>query len=338
VFRFSVHPAQVTIGSGIRDAWDFLWLTWRRWAPAVVVLAAAEFLVYLALPSTLVTTDYRYNSFNGTYGFYSSTGASYPSLLAVLVVQTVVGWVFNAIAIGALRNRTMAPGEVVARGLWSIWASILVGAVIMGTVVVVAVISVMLGGLGILALLVAVVILFVLALRWTFATLAIFDGFGPIEGLSESWRLSHESLLRLFGWGLMAALMTLAFSILGVLGGALVTQLGEAATKGVAALAGGIASCFTIFLMAILYESQRARFDPSLYGYPPAPMYPAPFPYPPAGYPGGGYPPAPYPGAPYTGAPAPGWYPAPNQPAPADPSATPPEEAPGQPPETPAAS
>ena len=74
------------------------------------------------------------------------------------------------------------------------------------------------------------------------------------------------------------------------------------------------ASCFIVFMMAALYESERARKDPSLYPIQPMPGYPAPYPtgpygqqpYPTAPYGPGQYPAGPYAPGPWAPQPAPG--------------------------------
>ncbi len=193
------------------------------------------------------------------------------------------------------------------------------------------IVTVLIPPLGILLILIlvfaAIPVTLYLEARLILTGMAIFDGFGPIEGIKESWRLSNGAVMRLLGWGVMAWLISLAFGLLALtvstpLEYSALAPVGQGVSAGITA----VASCFTIYLMAVIYESQRARLDPSLYGPPPAPAYvgwgysgPGP------AWPGApGTPPA-WPGAPGT---PPAWPGAPGTPpawpgAPADPTAIP---------------
>jgi hypothetical protein len=111
-----------------------------------------------------------------------------------------------------------------------------------------------------------------IAIRLVFVNLAVFDGFGPIEAIRESWRISQRSVLRLLGWGLMAFLLGLGFVIVGGLASSPFSATGLAAVgQAASAAVTTTGSCLVVFLMAVLYESQRARSDPTLYGPPPVP-------------------------------------------------------------------
>ena len=166
-----------------------------------------------------------------------------------------------------------------------------------------------------------------LLIRLIFTSLAIFDGFGPIAGIRESWRLSQGSVSRMLGWGALAFLVTIGIGILaGVIAagfdGSGLLAVAEAASAAVT-LTG---SCLIVFMMAVLYESERARKDPTLYpvpawpgygSYPAEPYVPGPAP----AWPARPYAPGPYTAGPYAGGPAPAWPATPY--APADPTAIP---------------
>jgi hypothetical protein len=262
-------------------------------------------------------------------------------------VSLVASWVFYATAIAGLRNRPVTLESVVLRGLLYLVAGILMAVVafvaILAVTILVVVVTVLSPPLGVLLILLlvfaAIPVALYLEARLILTGMAIFDGFGPIEGIKESWRLSNGSVMRLLGWGVMAWLISLAFAILAgvvstpfTLGG--LAPVGQGFSAGVTA----VAACLTTYMMAVIYESQRARLDPTLYGPPPAPAY--------FGYPGPGpawpayqgTPPA-WPGAP--GTPPPGFYPGPNAAGPGWPGApgTPPAwpGAPGTPPAWPGA-
>jgi hypothetical protein len=149
---------------------------------------------------------------------------------------------------------------------------------IIGLVILTAIVTVLVPPLGAILILIevlaAVPVALYLTCRLILTDMAIFDGFGPIEGIRESWRLSNGAVLRLLGWGVMAALITWAFGLIaGMVSlpfsfGAL-APVGQGFSSGMTA----VASCLTIYMMAIIYESQRARLDPTVYGPVPAPAY-----------------------------------------------------------------
>jgi hypothetical protein len=312
MFHFSVHPAAITVTDGVRDAWTFLVGSWRKWLPAVLVLVAIEFLTFLLFVPD-VSSLYHIDTYTGKLVWSPNATDKVPLLVLgyslVAVVSLVVTWILAATAIGGLRNRPVTAEHVVFRGLLSLATSILLGLAAGVAFVVVTIVFVLAPLLGLLALLGLIVGAIYVWIRLSFFSLAIFDGFGPIEGLRESWRLSKGAVLRLLGWGLMASLILFGVEIcvsflalfFRAIGGSAASQ---ATTYSLISLASG----FTVFLMAALYESQRARNDPSLYPYAPMPTYPglyAPGPYPRGPYAAGPYPPGPYAAGPYTPAPYP---------------------------------
>jgi hypothetical protein len=359
-----MHPAAIGITGGVGDAWHFLWVSWRKWVPAAAALAALQFVLYLSLVPDFALL-YSYDRYTGRTVFASDAVERIPPLVASLVaiglLGMVVGWIFYAVAIGGLRNRVLSPTQILVRGLLTLGSGLLVWLAAIAVIVLVAVVLVAAPPMAILLIPAAFVLFIYVEIRLIFAGMAIFDGFGPIEGLRESWRLSQGSVLRLFGWGLMAVLLGWVF---GVVIGLIATPFTLSGNKGVVQAftysAQAMTSCFTVFLMAVLYESQRARFDPTLYPYPPMPAYPGygagpygagpygaapnpPAPYAPAPYAAGPYAAGPYPPAPYGAAPYPPMpsYPAPSAagPNPPGPWALPPyatgpvwPQAPGVPP------
>jgi hypothetical protein len=332
VFRFNTHPAAVSVTEGVQIAFQFLQTTWRRWLPWVAAVAACSFVLYWlfsSLANSVYVDDYTNQVVWGPGAAAKAAGAAVAGLV-YLAVSLVGGWVFAATAICGLRNRPLTPAYVASRGLLALVAGILIA--IAGLVALIAAFMLIvivfelapLVGvvLLLLAILGAIPVAIYLTVRIGFYTLAIFDGFGPIEGIRESWLLSQRSVLRMFGWGLMAYLITAGFSIAGSLVALpfsiALPPLGQAISSVITTTA----SCFTVFMMAVLYESQRARRDPSLYEFTPGPGYPAPYPggpypYAPGPYPVGPYPsaPGPYPVGPYPYAPGPNPSPYPAWPA-----------------------
>jgi hypothetical protein len=323
----------ITVTEGVQDAIGFLGLTWRKWLPMVVIVAGFSALISL-LVGTASTTDLYYTDpytgrviLNDTE-FRHYLAAAFFGGLGTGVLTMVASWVFSATAISGLRNRPVTAGWVAGRGLLALLAGILLGLAI-GAVVVVATILVVIMAvaappLGVLLAVVLILggipILIYLTIRLVFVTLAIFDGFGVIEAMRESWRLSGGAVLRMLGWGIMAWLIELGFTILAGIAAAPFSAGGTNVVASFGASAITLTgSCFTVYMMAVLYESQRARMDPALYGPPPMPFNPYGYSgMPPAGYgnpsapPAGyGYAPPPPVGFSYPGTPAPtapgGW-------------------------------
>jgi len=316
VFRLSKHPEFIDIGNGVQDAFRHLGKTWRIWVPVVVVLAVAAFVLVALFGSISGTgptfSAYTSDSSNGGSTPPPASGTRPPTLgyWLYFLLSTVAGWVFTAIAITGLRNRPLTLSFVVSRGVLTIVAGIVIVLIAIVAAFFVVFTVAIFPLIGLLLLLAAVPVAVYLAIRVIFYNLAIFDGFGPIEGIRESWRLSRNSVLRLFGWGLMAVLIGFGFSILALIVSfpysTAAPPLGQAFSSAVTATG----SCFTVLMMAVLYESQRARLYPYLYGVAPTPAYPA------SGYPTaypsepvwssgpGQYPPGPSGAAPGGGTPA----------------------------------
>jgi hypothetical protein len=328
----------ISVTQGIQDAFRFLGASWRRWLPMVLLISVFTLVIYAVIYSYIGSTDFRslyyVDSYTGKIVFEPDAQSKLWSLvlpglaigLVYLILNVVAGWVFAATAISGLRNRPLTIAGVVERGLWTIVAAIMIAIAALFAIIAWVLVAVIAFPIGVLLVFAAVPVGIYIEIRLIFVSLAIFDGFGPIEGIKEAWRLSNGSVLRMFGWGLMAILITIAFSIAGGLVSAPFTATGAApVAQAMSGAIGLTASCFTVFMMAVLYESQRARMDPNLYGPVPMPMYPG-YGYPqqpPAGYGYPGYPQQPPAGYGYPGYPG---YPAqpPAGPGWANPSAPPP--------------
>jgi hypothetical protein len=191
--------------------------------------------------------------------------AAVPALsLAGLVgglVSLVAGWVLNAIAVAGLRGRPITAEWVLGAGLRAFAAGLLIAIVALLAVVAYGLLAILMGGLLLVTLVILVPIVFYLAIRLLFWTLAIFDGAGVIDGFHVAWDLSRGSVLRMLGWGLLVALLGFGVSLIG---GAFTL-----ATGGIPAIATaisqGLTLTFTMFstiTMAVLYESQRWRMMP----------------------------------------------------------------------------
>jgi hypothetical protein len=310
VFKFTAHPATIGVTDGIQVAFAYLQTSWRRWLPAVAVMAACALVAWAAIMTSIGSVDFSsfYYTDPSTNRLIWYTGgqerlwslvSQYLAIeLVTAVLGTIAGWVFSATAICGLRNQPLTVPGVVGRGLLSVVAGIAIAVVsaiaVIGVVVATVIVAMIAPPLGAILLIVELLALIPVALyiaiRLVFVNLAVFDGFGPIEAIRESWRISQRSVLRLLGWGLMGLLLSLGFGIVGSFASAPFSAAGLAAVgQGASTAVTTTGSCLTVFLMAVLYESQRARVDPTLYGPPPIPapgwgnQWPG---YPNAGYPG----------------------------------------------------
>ena len=318
MFRFSNHPAAISVTEGIRDAWNYMIAIWRGWLPVLVAVALfnAAVATYLATNLNDIVT---FNRFTNEYVWASDAGSRLTNLLALVILEGVVtfgaGCYYWGLAIGGLRNRPITLDWVIARGVLILASGLLVAAAMIAAVLALALVIVATAGVGALLVFAWFPILVYIAIRLSFSSLAIFDGAGPIEGLERSWYLSGGAVLRTLGWGLMGVLISFLVGIVGTIAAVPFTSAkfvfgGEL----VSSLASGFATVLLALMLAVLYESQLARKFPGRYpvdprwlaaqawGAPPGAYPPGAYPpgaYPPGSYPPGAYPPGAYqPGAP----------------------------------------
>jgi hypothetical protein len=323
MFRFSNHPAAITITGGIKDAWDYMVATWQRWVVVVVVVSAIDALISLTISSSLSDVLY-YDQLDRTYHLTANAGDKAGTILLAFLLSMAVTFLvacyFYGLAISGLRGRPLALGWIVERGIVNVASGLLVALGFGAALIAIVIVTVATLGLGALLLVAFVPVAIYVFVRLALSGIAIFDGAGPIEGLRTSWGLTRLAALRTFGWLLMGVLISLLFSI----GAAIVSipfaSAGiNAATQLISSVAASLATLMTTLMLAILYESQRARWNPNLYPMPATPypppwgQYPGAYPpgaYPPGAYPPGAYPPGAYPPGAYPpGAYPPGAYP-----------------------------
>jgi hypothetical protein len=298
--RFARHPATVSVGDGLSMAASYWAATWELWIIPVVAVAIVNGMV-TALVGTMGLDATRFDTVTGTRTYAAQALAAVPALsvagLVGALVSLVAGWYLAAIAISGLRGRPITAGWVLGAGLRALLAELLIAAVALLLGILFVLLTVLTGGLMLISLVVLVPTAVYVAIRLVFWTLAIFDGAGIVQGFDIAWKLSRGAVRRLFGWGLLVALLGLGLS--------LITDVVTLASAGVPAIGTAIAageamafSMFSTIMMAVLYESQRWRSGP-----PPAldrPVTPAaPIdPYAPPPPPVGPYAPPPPPAAP----------------------------------------
>jgi hypothetical protein len=342
VFTYSHHPTAISVLDGIKDAYGYLQKSWRTWLPVVGVIAACALVTHELVGSLDISTLYHQDVSTDRVVWnadaWSKLSGAFPARLVDGLLSGIGSWVFYATAIAGLRNRPVTISGVIVRGLVSLLSGLVIAAVTIFVLtsllmvgIAVAIVVPPVGSLLVILLaLAAIPVAVYLLVRVIFTSLAIFDGFGPIAGIQESWRLSQGSVSRMLGWGALAFLVTIGIGILASFIVAPYARSGFAAVAEAASAAVTLTgSCLIVFMMTVLYESERAHKDPTLYPVPAWPgygSYPAE-PYVPGPYPARHYAPGPYTAGPYAGGPypidptaIPGWI-DPNGPAPAWPTA-----------------
>jgi hypothetical protein len=269
VFRFSNHPAAITVSEGVGTAWNYLTVTWLRWLPVLVGVALFD-AVISAYVATNVYSIVSYNQYTGELVWASNSGSRLANFAGLAFLEGAVTFgascYYWALAIVGLRNRPLTLDWVATRGVLVLASGVLMAVVGGGAFILLLIVAIAAQGLGVLLLLAGGVALIYVGLRVTFGPLAIFDGAGPIEGLARSWDLTRGAVLRTFGWVLMGALLTL---IISVVGGLLVLPFASD-TSGfipqlITSVVSGFATVLLAFMIAVLYESQLARKFPNLY-------------------------------------------------------------------------
>jgi hypothetical protein len=283
---FVRSPAFVGLGEALSLAARYWRATWDRWLLAVVAVALVTGLAEWLLGGTVI--DQRTLSRALLPGTQGQIGADeLPRLmagpLAVGVVSIVAGWFLLANAVAGLRGRELTLGWVVASGLRTLAAAMIIALAFAALLTV----SLGLGAIGVVVLLGSLPLVIYMVVRLAFWNLAIFDGSSIGQGARTSWGLTRDAVLRVLGWqlaifgiGLLLVAVDLAigFAFAGV----------PVAGPVIASAVDTSLQAFTLVVMAILYESQRLRAQP-----PPAMVFPS-APYDPEGP----YPPPPPPAPP----------------------------------------
>ena len=267
--RFESPPATVTVGEGVSAAARYWRETLELWILPVVAVgiiggAATWLLGSVALDQATISSDIRERG-----DIVAVLLLVLPQILVLTAVTTVVAilasWVYVAIAIAGLRGRALTAGWIVGAGLRTLVAGIIQTAAVLAAFG----LAILLGGpLALILFLVLIVPAIYLSLRLTFWQYAIFDGDGIIPGLRTTWAITRGGVLRIAGWGLAIAGISLLVRIgIGVATALLRDDLAPVAA-GISALADAAFAAFQVIVIAILYESQRLRHLPQP---PPAP-------------------------------------------------------------------
>jgi hypothetical protein len=256
---FQRAPADVTLGEAMTIAGQYWRATIERWLLAAIAVALVEGLVsWLFFDSLLdgnVLNDLTAKAARGEALDPSVLPSLVAGPIAVAAVTLVAGWFLTANAVAGLRGTEVTLGWVVPAGLRSLLASLIVALAAALTLTT----SLLLGPLGILAILALMPVAIYLLIRIGFWELSIFDGATVPAGLDRTWRLTRGAVLRYVGW-------SLALLAIGV--GLFLVSLVVTATVGpfsrpvASAINGGLnlaLSAYSTIVLAVLYESQRAR-------------------------------------------------------------------------------
>lgn len=267
--QFESPPAAVTVGEGVSAAARYWRETLELWILPVVAVgiiggAATWLLGSVALDQATISSDIRERG-----DIVAVLQLVLPQILVLTAVTTVVAilasWVYVAIAIAGLRGRVLTAGWIVGAGLRTLVAGIIQTAAVLAAFG----LAILLGGpLALILILVLIVPAIYVSLRLTFWQYAIFDGDGIIPGLRTTWAITRGGVLRIAGWGLAIAGISLLVRIgVGVATALLRDDLAPVAA-GISALSDAAFAAFQVIVIAILYESQRLRHLPQP---PPAP-------------------------------------------------------------------
>ena len=267
--RFESPPAAVTVGEGVSAAARYWRETLELWilpviAVGIITGAATWLLGSVALDQATISSDIRERG-----DIVAVLLLVLPQILVLTAVTTVVAilasWVYVAIAIAGLRGRSLTARWILGAGLRTLVAGIIQTAAVLAAFG----LAILLGGpLALIVFLVLIVPAIYLSLRLTFWQYAIFDGDGIIPGLRTTWAITRGGVLRIAGWGLAIAGLSLLVRIgIGVATALLRNDLAPIAA-GISALSDAAFAAFQVIVIAILYESQRLRHLPQP---PPAP-------------------------------------------------------------------
>jgi hypothetical protein len=264
---FRVNPAFVTLGDGIELAVAHLRANLAIWAvPTAIYTLVAGVLTWWLTDAFLgQLMQYRYDP-GSAEAMSRMVLDNVPGLigyaLLLLIGGIALSWVAMAIAVGGLPGRRMTPDQAVGAGLRTVVLGILYVVVAVPAMFALVAVGLVAGRAAIALLLLfipAVMFGFAyLAVRLTFAPYALFDGVGILDSLRLSWAITRGGMLRTLGWWLAIVGISIGISI-----GTGLASAAFAAAPLIGTLISTLVTTafqfFTAILLAILYESQRMR-------------------------------------------------------------------------------
>ena len=279
---FQHGPAGVTIGEGLTTAARYWGASVERWVLAVAAVGLVNGLVTWLFLDSLLDQAALNRLMVQLVNEEPVDPVVLPRLvaasLATTIVTLVAGWFLAANAIAGLRDREVSAPWVVTAGLRSVVGVLLVAM----TLVLMFSTAAALRAVGILAFIALLPVGWYVLIRLSFWTLAIFDGNGIAAGAAASWALTRRAVLRTVGWSLLLFALSIGVFIAGIIVDALLAGV-PALSAAVQATIDTALAAYTGIVLAVLYESQRARRLPVATPQPEArsPLDPPP---PPPGY------------------------------------------------------
>jgi hypothetical protein len=115
-------------------------------------------------------------------------------------------------------------------------AGIIVGAITLGSLIVVGSVAAALGGIGVLLLLVGIVVIIYIGIRLSLAGWIAAEGTNALDSVKSSWEITNRKMLLIVGWSIVIALVIfvitfvvgLALNLIPLVGPALTQTLGSA--------------------------------------------------------------------------------------------------------------
>jgi hypothetical protein len=259
---FLEDPASIDIGTGLAIAARYWRATVDLWSLPVAIVAAVTAVATWATAGLVPAGGLPVQITPGTDPM-KLLGPYLPQLLvSTFVIGTatmVASWVYLAIAVAGLRGYRVTPGWILMRGVRTFVADLLVSVAFAAIFATLALLAI-LGGSGLLA--VVMVTAFVpaayITIRLVFWSLAIFDGAGLAQGFHATWQVSRGAVARMLGWGAMVAVIGL---LVRGIAEVVTMPLGDAnpVRAGVTAAVTEAFGAYSMFALAVIYESQRRR-------------------------------------------------------------------------------
>lgn len=258
---FESAPADVAIGEGVTIASRYWTATVERWVLAVVAVGLVNGLVTWLFLDALLDQA----ALNRLMLQVANDEPLDPGVLPRLVaaslgtalVTLVAGWFLSANAIAGLRGREVTLAWVLGAGLRSFAAILLVAM----TFLLVFSTAILLRAIGVFALVALIPVAWYVLIRLSFWSLAIFDGSGIAAAAAASWALTRRAVLRTLGWSLLLAALSVGLFVVGIVIDVILGSLPALSAAVRAALDTAFAA-FSVIVLAVLYESQRARTQP----------------------------------------------------------------------------
>ena len=281
-FALRQPPAQTGLDDGLRAALKAWVATWPIWVGASLLLGAlgatTTWLFLVVVESDPVLIGFRdivvgqriqpgdVPRVSGEE-LLAAVGRLIPALAVIGIISSILTFsvqaVFYALGVGMLPGRRPTRDGFWRRTATAFVATYAVALATFGLFAIFLWVSFLLGPRFLPITIVCFILGFVafvwLTLRLWYVIYAAFDGRGITDSIRESWRISRGGVWRSFGWLLLLGVIGVA---IGWLIRTAVDAIGQPVIGSFVSITLTSAwSVVGIFLLAILYESQRQRHD-----------------------------------------------------------------------------